>query len=159
MGDPCKQEQAVKSHEQLLRTQQQMMGSVLERQASSDGKLDQIACSLKELTEQRIEIKHLADGFDDHQSWLKKHEQRIQTLEKTPVGDHCATLRDHERRLQAQERRPDQGKAVAGLETRVDDLEKSPGKKAGRAVWMLYGALLSSGGAVAAGLTVAWLVN
>jgi benzoyl-CoA reductase/2-hydroxyglutaryl-CoA dehydratase subunit BcrC/BadD/HgdB len=145
MPDDCKQEP--------------MIRIMADRQASMDEKLDRLVTVLEEITAQRIEIRHLSDELTNHHSWLKKHELRIQAVEKTPVAEHCATLKDHERRLQAQERKADQGRAVEELESRVDELEKQPGKSAGKALWVAYGAAMATGGSVISGVLVFWLVN
>ena len=145
MGTPCKQEPIIR-----------VMDS---RQVAMDDKLERIVTALEHLTEQRIEIKHLSDGLADHHTWLKKHEERLQAVEKTPVSEHCATLKDHERRLQSQERKPDQSKEVDAVKERVDELEKKPAKSASKVAWMFYGAALSAGGSVISGLVVFWMIH
>lgn len=107
------------------------------RQTAIDEKLDHLVKTMESIAAQRVEIQHLAEQGRDTRQWLK----------------------DHETRLQVQERKPDPGKEIKHLEGRVDDLEKQPGKNAGKALWMFYGASLAAGGSVVSGLVVFWLVN
>lgn len=71
-GEACKQE----SHLRIIN----------QRWIDLDKKMDRMVEALEALAAQRVEIEHLIEQQRDTKSWLKRHEERIQALERAPGG-------------------------------------------------------------------------
>lgn len=52
--------------------------------ARMETKLDKVLEALQEMARQKVQIETLLKGHEDHHSWLKNHENRLQQAEREP---------------------------------------------------------------------------